>query len=643
MNRAPRVRSAADTWVLLVVAAGAGVFALAAVHAASASRLTLALLAAGAVLTELMEVRQVGVALEGGEHSFTFSWGIFIAAVMLEGGWTGALIAGFAVLACGVARRSRPRYVAYNAAVYTLATGAGGAVFALLGGRPGVLNLPQGIAAVAGLAGTAFAVNTLLVSTIQSLSTGAPLMPLQRDKLAYELPAVVGEAGLGLALAAIAETQPWAIVALVPLVLGLYQAHARLALLHEETGRALEAFANLVDERDPSTYLHSTRVAELVGRLGHALGLPASQVARLRWAARLHDLGKIAVDSTSLGRPHDLSSSEWELMRRHPRLSARLLRRFRLAVPEARAIEYHHERYDGTGYYGIAREEVPLAAHFLIVADSFDAMISDRPYRKGLLRERALAEIERGAGQQFHPVVAKAFVALQRGIDPLAVLTPAERDLLRATAMPSGRRRKELRRIVRQPHVAPAVAIVAGLAATGLGYPVGGAAALAVVVIAHGRRLWIAHEGRRLGATLASASHSGDPFVSVVACVGVVVPVDWACLLSWDERTLEGAITAELGDPDDPPTETAVTSWIIRDAEVADDLLVSEGALGRTAHVALPLRVNDEICGYLVLRLGRALPPRLELALVDASEELGRTLAPRAESEYQRPALTAVK
>ncbi len=139
-----------------------------------------------------------------------------------------------------------------------------------------------------------------------------------------------------------------------------------------------------------------------------------------------------------------------------------------LAVPEARAIEYHHERYDGMGYYGIAQNDVPLAAHFLIVADSYDAMISDRPYRRALPRERALGEIERGAGEQFHPVVAKAFVALQRGFDPLKMLTPEERELLRSTSMPSGRRGKWLRRVARRPVVLPVAALVAALTAAGL-------------------------------------------------------------------------------------------------------------------------------------------------------------------------------
>src|SRR5206468_7655104 len=105
------------------------------------------------------------------------------------------------------------------------------------------------------------------------------------------------------------------------------------------------------------------------------------------WAGRLHDLGKVAVDSTVLRKPDRLDREEWAAVRRHPRLSARLLQRFEPVATQARAVELHHERVDGRGYYGVADEDLPLAAHFLIVADSYDAMTTDRPYRPSVSKE----------------------------------------------------------------------------------------------------------------------------------------------------------------------------------------------------------------------------------------------------------------
>ena len=122
--------------------------------------------------------------------------------------------------------------------------------------------------------------------------------------------------------------------------------------------------------------------------------------------------------------PGKLSPAEWGTVWRAPRLSARLLQRFRFAAQQAQAVEYHRERYNGSGYYRVSRENIPLAAHFLILADAFDAMTTEKPFRPRMTREEALAEIERESGEQFHPVVARAFVAVQRGQDPRTCSRP---------------------------------------------------------------------------------------------------------------------------------------------------------------------------------------------------------------------------
>src|SRR5207244_3859818 len=218
--------------------------------------------------------------------------------------------------------------------------------------------------------------------------------------------------------------------------MAVQQLQVRSKSLQRETLRALETFANIVDERDPSTYRHSLRVAGYVDSLARALRLPFSEIDRLRWAGRLHDLGKVAVDASLLRKRGRLDGAEWAAMRRHPRLSARLLQRFEFVAPQARAVELHHERMDGAGYYGVGGDELPLASHFLIVADSFDAMTTDRPYRPGLSPEAALVEIELNAGTQFHPAVAKAFVAVQRGLDPASVLSAAELREIRGASAP---------------------------------------------------------------------------------------------------------------------------------------------------------------------------------------------------------------
>ena len=124
-------------------------------------------------------------------------------------------------------------------------------------------------------------INTLFVSAIIAFGDGARVGPVARQTFWHGLPSTAGEAALAYALARRALNEPWAIVALVPLVFAVYYAHARLAALRRETARALETFANVVDERDPSTFHHSARVSEHVRRLAQGLRLPASDVARL--------------------------------------------------------------------------------------------------------------------------------------------------------------------------------------------------------------------------------------------------------------------------------------------------------------------------------------------------------------------------
>ena len=199
------------------------------------------------------------------------------------------------------------------------------------------------------------------------------------EVLQPDFAAAAAEVGLGAILALFALGHPWNVIAVVPVALAVNQAHARVRRSRQETLHALETFANIVDERDPSTYRHSIRVAGYVDSLARALGLPYSDIDRLRWAARLHDLGKVAVDAAVLSKPGKLRPHEWSTVWRAPRLSARLLRRFEVSAAEARAVEYHRERYDGRGYYGIPAADQPLAAQFLVVADSFDAMTTRPP------------------------------------------------------------------------------------------------------------------------------------------------------------------------------------------------------------------------------------------------------------------------
>ena len=179
--------------------------------------------------------------------------------------------------------------------------------------------------------------------------------------------------------------------------------------------------AGLCEAIDARPYMrgHGARVSALAEALALQLGWGDDQLRRLRVGARLHDLGKLAVADEVWRKRDRLTDGEVKQIRRHPLAGMRLLARqraFRFAVPLALL---HHERWDGAGYpCGRAGKEIPLEARVLAVADAFDAMTTHRPYRPALSPERALTEIERCAGTQFDPRLARMFVDLSVDVAP---------------------------------------------------------------------------------------------------------------------------------------------------------------------------------------------------------------------------------
>jgi GGDEF domain-containing protein len=229
-----------------------------------------------------------------------------------------------------------------------------------------------------------------------------------------DLGPAVGEGSLGILLAfGLSDPRHWIVVPfLAPLLAALYRSKATLEQLKEETAKALESLAHVIDARDSSTSEHTERVTAYVERFLEFVELPERKRERLVAAAKFHDLGKIAVDVATLSRASRLAPGELDAIRRHPRLSAFLLSPFHFARQMAVFVELHHERYDGQGYYRVPGSEIPIEAHVLVAADSFDAMTSKRPYRPALSVEEAAAELLDKAETQFHPLVARAFAAM---------------------------------------------------------------------------------------------------------------------------------------------------------------------------------------------------------------------------------------
>lgn len=190
----------------------------------------------------------------------------------------------------------------------------------------------------------------------------------------------------------------------------LQRSHAELALAYEST---LEGWSQALDLRDRETEGHTQRVTEMTVRLARAMGMPDADIAQARRGALLHDIGKMGIPDSILLKPGPLTDDEWVLMRRHPEYAYQLLSSIEYLRPALDIPRFHHERWDGSGYpQGLRGEQIPLAARIFAVADVWDALRSDRPYRAGWPEGKTRDYIREQSGVQFDPQVVLAFLAL---------------------------------------------------------------------------------------------------------------------------------------------------------------------------------------------------------------------------------------
>ena len=175
------------------------------------------------------------------------------------------------------------------------------------------------------------------------------------------------------------------------------------------------AFNQLLDLKDLNTGVHSTRLAEWALHVAGELGLEESQLGDIEIAALLHDIGKVGIPDAILNKPSKLSEEEYAMMRKHPEYGWAVLRQIPGMKAASLIILHHHESFDGRGYPAALKgEEIPVGSRIVSVIDSFDAMVSNRPYRKGLPSEEAQRRLIECSGTQFDPEVVKHFLPLAR-------------------------------------------------------------------------------------------------------------------------------------------------------------------------------------------------------------------------------------
>src|SRR6266849_6377779 len=335
------------------------------------------------------------------------------AAALLLGPFYAMLVAGATTLIALHFRGVRQRWYnrGFNAATATVSTGAAAAAFLLVAGAGAdVVREPWAIA-IAAIA--KYVVHSALVDIVVALQvrrnpfTG--WWSLHRRLLPYESALLV----LGALAAIAAQAQPWTLILFgVPMAVVLLTLRDS-ARVREQTKTAILELADLIDLRDPYTHGHSQRVAALAERLARRMKLESTQIQLIHDAARVHDIGKIGTNDVVLLKPGPLDEAERREMQRHGEIGHRLLSHIPEFFEGSELVLAHHERHDGGGYpRGLQGDELPLEVSVISVADSYDAMTSDRPYRKGMPWEKVRAELLRCRGTQWREIAVDAFIAM---------------------------------------------------------------------------------------------------------------------------------------------------------------------------------------------------------------------------------------
>lgn len=305
--------------------------------------------------------------------------------------------------------------IGFNAGQLIISMGLAGFAYSFTGGQygnPSNLTYPYALIPIFLSATTFFIINTFLVSLYISFADDSSLTSVWAYEFKWMIPNHYALTIIGVVLAYLFKNVGPAgiFLLIIPLLIArqTFQVFMKLKSAYLET---VQSLVQALEAKDPYTRGHSERVAEYAEKIARQLRLSEEMVEMTRYAALLHDVGKIGISRRILNKPSRLSKDEYELVQEHPRIGAKIIQEVDFLREPLSAVLYHHEHIDGSGYaFGLQGEEIPLLAKILTVADSFDAMTSARPYRDGMNFEEAFEELKRCCGSQFDHPTAEAFL-----------------------------------------------------------------------------------------------------------------------------------------------------------------------------------------------------------------------------------------
>jgi len=302
----------------------------------------------------------------------------------------------------------------FNASQYALSVGVAGLVYQFVGGVVGSQDFLKYVLPAALCAFTYCVINSILVAIVISFAQQVKLTMVWRVNIKEMIPSYLAEAPIGFLMAIVyVEVGIFGILLFfLPLLLARrsFELYTKMRKVYLDTIRALAA---AIDAKDPYTKGHSERVAHTSVALAQELNLSDQDIENIEYTALLHDIGKIGIADNILGKKSSLTNKEFDKIKEHTVMGAKIIEPVDFLKNSYQAIYHHHERYNGKGYPdGIKSEDIPLSARIIAVADAYDAMGSDRPYRKKLNKDKILKELKDQSGKQFDPEVVKTLLSI---------------------------------------------------------------------------------------------------------------------------------------------------------------------------------------------------------------------------------------
>jgi len=423
----------AKLFIALEIAAGLGALLYGAIHQSSRNIAEFICYLGIAILASRLKVDLPGIT---GTMSVNF---LFILIGILELSYTETLILGAAAMAaqCLQAERPRPLQLAFNVCAASMSAALAYVVYHQLelrmgGARPVLLGLSATVYFVA---------NAGSIATVISLTEGRPLRRILVDCYFWSFPYYLVGAGIAGMIAWLNETINWqSSLLVVPVVYLIYRSYRLYLGKLEDEKRHVEEMANLhlrtiealalaIEAKDHKTHEHLQRVRVYAIEVAKELGVNGPELQALHAASLLHDIGKLAVPEHIISKPGRLTPEEFEKMKIHTLVGAEILERVRFPYPVVPIVRAHHEKWDGSGYpLGLKGAEIPIGARILSAVDYFDALASDRQYRRALPLREVVQKLASESGKAFDPKVVDVLQKRYEDLERIAQSQSAEGD-----------------------------------------------------------------------------------------------------------------------------------------------------------------------------------------------------------------------